>query len=337
MSHEPMVSTQIVLPVVDRLREEGVRARPLLKRLGIDPACLDDVDERVSLRQYVQFFEDAAEACGNPYFGLDAGRLRDSGSLGAIGFLFLSAPTLQDAFMGLRDYLQALQEASECNLYIEEDGARSIYRIIDDSIAPRRQDTEYSVSATFSLVVSYVGAAFTPREVTFEHERVGSHSRYESHFGCDVFFGQPLNSIVFDKEFLAVSAPRISRTLYPIIASHLRDVMSTRAAPTSLAAQVSALLTGPVLAGGPTIGRIAEKLGMSESTLARRLRAEGASFNAVLADKRMSVAQRLLTHSDTPIGEIALSLGYAENASFTRAFKAWCDMTPEQFRANGRA
>jgi AraC-like DNA-binding protein len=53
----------------------------------------------------------------------------------------------------------------------------------------------------------------------------------------------------------------------------------------------------------------------------------------VLTNKRMAIAKRLLNHTEMPIAEIALSVGYAENASFSRAFKAWSGQTPETFRS----
>jgi len=332
MANEPMISSQIMLPVVDRLREFGVRAAPLLDQLNLERDLLQDVNALLPLRKYIEFFELAAKAVKKPTFGLDAGSVVEV-STGAINFLFLSAPTLHDAFLGMCDYLGALQEATEFAIKTEGDLACVTYRITDESIAPRRQDAEYSISATCRLISSYIGSNFSPSEVWFEHERVGDHATYEAALGSDVFFSQSSNHIFFDKTLLEISAPSISRKLYPIISSHLQSIVSDRSKVTTLESQIAGLLTQKELEKGTNARKIAEQLGTSESTLARRLKAEGTSFITVLTDQRMSIAMRMLSHSKSPIGEIALKVGYSENASFSRAFKAWCGQTPEQHRA----
>ena len=332
MKNEPMVSTQIVLPVVENLREAGVCPDPLLETLGIDRDGLSDVDALVPLRKYVQFFELAADASRNSHFGLAAGKAIEV-STGPISFLFLSAPTLANAFAGLCDYLRALQDATECRLLTAEGKARFVYRLLDESIAPRRQDSEYSIAATCRLISNYIGRPFVPSEIWFEHARVGNQAHFETVFNCHVFFGQDTNAVVFEPELLMVSAPSMSRKLYPIIASHLRGLVNSRSAASTFAEQIGDLIDQSMLARGVTAGGIAELLGVSESTLSRRLRSEGTSFMIVLTNKRMAIAKRLLNHTEMPIAEIALSVGYAENASFSRAFKAWSGQTPENFRS----
>lgn len=326
------VSTQILTPIVEQLRVDGVRAHPILKAVGIDRGRLEDVNHYVSLSAYVDFFERAAKEAGNTHFGLDCGRMMDSSSLGAISFLFMSAPTLRDAFRGLTDYLDALQTGTVNGLTVDGDEAVFSYRLADESIAPRRQDSEYSISATYHLISRYMGRAFRPREVQFEHQRLGTHKTYEDFFGCDVFFEQATNMIAFDSDLLNVSAPSLSNKLYPIIAAHLQERIDQQSKPRTVAQRVHDLLDTAELSQGTSAHRIANLLDMSESTLARRLKSEGTSFATVLSEKRMSIAKRLLAHTEQSIAEIALAVGYAENASFTRAFKSHCDLTPEKYR-----
>lgn len=335
MAAEGIVSTQILLPIVERLRLKGVRAAPLLQAFGIGKDRLSDVNHVIPLISYVRFFEAAAEAAGDPHFGLDCGRSIDSGSLGAISFLFMSAPSLSDAFRGLTQYLAAVQTATIKGLEVTGQEAVFHYQVADDRIAPRRQDAEYSISATSRLISNYVGRGFHLREVLFEHDRAGAQATYENFFGCEVFFGQPTNAISFDAEHLNLTAPAISDKLYPIIAAHLKERIEQRTPQASFKEQVARLVSLDGDGRGRRISEVASSLGISQSTLFRRLKAEGTSFLQVLTEKRMSVARRLLRHTDMPISQIALAVGYSENASFTRAFKASSDMTPEAYRREG--
>ncbi|MBL8563536.1 MAG: helix-turn-helix transcriptional regulator [Gemmobacter sp.] len=66
---------------------------------------------------------------------------------------------------------------------------------------------------------------------------------------------------------------------------------------------------------------VARALGLSPSTLRRRLRAGGESFAALLRRERMAVAARLLAQG-LPSGMVAGAVGYASRAHFARAYRA---------------
>jgi AraC-like DNA-binding protein len=46
-------------------------------------------------------------------------------------------------------------------------------------------------------------------------------------------------------------------------------------------------------------------------------------------------AQDLLSRTAEPVTDIALKLGYADMAHFTRAFKRWTGMAPSAYRRLG--
>jgi AraC-like DNA-binding protein len=73
---------------------------------------------------------------------------------------------------------------------------------------------------------------------------------------------------------------------------------------------------------------VATHLGMSERTLRRRLADAGMSFNRIRMDVRMQVAERYLKTSDMSIERIADMVGYSDQATFTRAFGEWSELTP---------
>lgn len=72
---------------------------------------------------------------------------------------------------------------------------------------------------------------------------------------------------------------------------------------------------------------VAQALGLSPSTLRRRLRAEGESFAALLRRERMRVAERLLAQG-LPSGLVAGAVGYASRAHFARAYRAELGRNP---------
>ena len=94
--------------------------------------------------------------------------------------------------------------------------------------------------------------------------------------------------------------------------------------------QVESLLL-PVLHTGD-VGKdaIADRLGMSSDTLLRRLKAEGATFEAVLDELRHKMALHYLDGKKVSVNETAYLVGFSEAAAFSRAFKRWTGTSPRK-------
>ncbi|MGV9818549.1 helix-turn-helix domain-containing protein [Nocardia xishanensis] len=61
----------------------------------------------------------------------------------------------------------------------------------------------------------------------------------------------------------------------------------------------------------------------SARTMSRRLNAEGSSFRALVDEVRRARSEQLLGHTRMATEQIVTPLGYAESASFIRAFRRW--------------
>lgn len=78
---------------------------------------------------------------------------------------------------------------------------------------------------------------------------------------------------------------------------------------------------------------VADKMCMSLSQLNRKVKAiTGFNSSGYILQMRLDKAKRLLTSTDTPIGDIALKCGFPEISYFSRIFKQTFRMTPSQYR-----
>lgn len=77
---------------------------------------------------------------------------------------------------------------------------------------------------------------------------------------------------------------------------------------------------------------VAQSLGISRSTLQRRLRDEGATYQEVLDATRRDMAIRYLSKTTLRADEIASVLAYRDANSFSRSFRRWTGLTPLAFR-----
>lgn len=59
---------------------------------------------------------------------------------------------------------------------------------------------------------------------------------------------------------------------------------------------------------------------------------EGITPHQYIVKRRIERAQSLLHHSELPLAEIAVRVGFCDQSHLTRSFKRWVGMTPTQFR-----
>jgi len=77
---------------------------------------------------------------------------------------------------------------------------------------------------------------------------------------------------------------------------------------------------------------LAELLHISPRTLHRQLKEKGASLQALKDEVRQERACDLLLRSARPIKQVADAVGFRNEKSFIRAFKAWSGQSPAAFR-----
>lgn len=87
---------------------------------------------------------------------------------------------------------------------------------------------------------------------------------------------------------------------------------------------------------GITVHDVVRRTGLNRSHFSRSFATKyGLSPNQYLQDIRMSKAAEMLETSHYSITEIALSLGYPDLYSFTRAFRRYFSMPPSEYRKRG--
>lgn len=107
--------------------------------------------------------------------------------------------------------------------------------------------------------------------------------------------------------------------------------LRTRKRPTPVSDEVERRLE-PMLARGQVgIEEVARALGYSRQTLYRRLKEEGATFEALLDRLRRRLAGRHLKEGLT-VKDVAYRLGFSDPAAFSRAYKRWTGRSPTAAR-----
>lgn len=319
-------------PFIEHLQNAGVSPTTLLDQHAIPSSQLGDPYALIPLHHFVAFLEDAAAATGDDAFGAKLGAHLKPADIGPMGILFSVSPTIRIALQRIARLANSLQGATNSGV-VEEDGTLTwSYALTDRTIWPRRQDAEYSMAATCELVRSCFRATLNPLEVHFEHERPARIEPLKRIFRAPILFSQSSNRLIYDVE----ETDRVYRSedkfLIATLERHLADLISEMKPEDGVSEKVTFLIQLYLGRRPVTTTFLAQELGMSLRTLQRRLDEEGTSVRALMRKHRSELAAGLLERPDTRAANVALALGYADGAAFSRAFKDWTGQSPREAR-----
>lgn len=100
--------------------------------------------------------------------------------------------------------------------------------------------------------------------------------------------------------------------------------------------RVERLLMPMLPTGNVGMSGIAEKLGCTRSTLLRRLKAEGVTFEQVLDELRHKMALHYIDGKKMSISETSRLVGFSDPAAFSRAFKRWSGQSPRVVQTSNK-
>jgi|GEM_PF-735951 len=334
---EPLIRANILLPVADALTARGVPVEGLLDRY-VGSWRIHNTYQEIPLRDYIAFFEEAAELAGNPFLGLQMGADFKPENLGNIAGVFRAARDLHSALARLSSYLDALRPGIHTEIILDRDNAYFGYRFDDDTIRPRRQDVEFSMAATVSFIRALMGPRWAPVAVHVDHPapEVGMRRRqiYHKVFRAPVFFNQPGTQLVLRHADLKEQDLSGRRVAPPSLEQSFRDVMAQAAGDESIARQVRYVIALRMGNAPLTVPAVAAELGLSPRTLQRRLGEDGTTLRALVQEQRRQTAEALLARKAVPVSSVADNLGYGDPAVLSRAFKGWTGTTPSRFRSS---
>lgn len=304
-----------------------------LAKFGISLQELQDFHGYISLRDFVRIFEWLAEELADPCLGLKVSQRSGPDALGAVGYLFLSSGNLETALQSLIRYLEAIQSSSTMEIRYIDNFVEVRYRIVDDSIAPRCQDSEYSIGLVWRYMKLLSKNNCRLTQVSFEHgQPTDVHSLYRRVFNAPVLFDQNSNALTLQLAEIRRWHEGLDPHLFPILEDHITNTLEQSKTPGTFSESVTQLLTEPVLQQGARADMIADMLSISTGSLHRKLRREGSGFKPLVESRSKEIAQRLLRYSSIPIATVSRRLGYSDPAVFTRAFRRWFEKTPRDFR-----
>ncbi|WP_217474399.1 AraC family transcriptional regulator [Stutzerimonas stutzeri] len=309
---------------------------PYLAAVGLDEEFLKSPDAEIPLSQYMALWELVGREV-SPCIGMQIGSRAQSSDWGAYGHAVRSAPSMQLALRCVSHFYAVIAQGMRIEVGVDEKSVTLIYQVVDPLVTERRQDAEYAISATLTILRELTKcSSLKPLRVEFEHNKLSDDSVYQGVFGCPLFFNRPDNRIEFALGLLEMPILTADTRLYQALEPFLQRQHSARS-ESELLSRMGAHIASGLGSGGVSIELVASGMNMGVRTLQRRLSEQGLDFTQVVEDVRRSLAEEYIARSDYSFTNIALLLGYSEASSFSRAFRRWTQLTPLEYRRRARS
>lgn len=309
------VSRQAIQAIVEGLERLGVE----VGRLGV-PRIEDD-------QALALLWERAIARSGRRSLPLEVGLAMPLGAMGVVDYLAAASATVGAALVVTQQVFPLVGPGLQLSL----ERVRGRHRVAVVNQPPFPGQVESDLLVVGILLGRLRRLAARPPELplvelTAPH---GSRTRWAELLGTPrLRLGRPRAALVLTGADWALpmrhADPRLLTTLWATVSSQRRS-------PDALLVAVRALgrARQPVPLG---LEEAAGALGLSRRTLQRRLARSGTTLERLNDELRRELAEELVEAGLLTLGEVAARAGFAEQASFTRAWRRWFGGPPSARR-----
>jgi AraC-like DNA-binding protein len=314
---------------------QGADRAALCRRAGIAPDVLEDQDNRIPFAGYVALMRAAKEATGDPALALHFGEAFEIDELSIVGLIGGACQTVAEAIAAMNRYERLIVDVGgrSPRLTLSREGGQ--VWLVDTRKNPNEfpELTESSFARMASTMQRWPGTAPLLRAAHFTHQAPSYRSEYDRIFRVPLQFEAERNALLLGGDtWLAAKPPMPSRYLFGVLSQRAEALLENLERDTTMRGRVESLLLPILHTGEASMAVVAARLGVSRQTLARKLKAEGMTFEKLLDGLRHRLALAYLGEKRVSVNETAYLLGFSDPASFSHAFKRWTGTSPRQAR-----
>jgi AraC-like DNA-binding protein len=326
----PNQSARIMRSVVE---EAGLAWKPLLLEAGVSADITDEPNGVLSGAQELRLQEIFVRATRHiPGAWFRMGLHYRLMGYGPFGLAVLAADTFG---AGLRRAISfSALTYSLMQFTLVEEAGELIAVAADDTQVPA-ECREFSQERSLGSATQFFNDMHPSLSPISRIETVldAGHGRQECEavLGIPVLFGAPVTRWILKPGVAQAPLPLASPLLEETYGKLCARLVDEARVSDEVVGHLDALLVRSVR-HFPSAPEACRALGLSERTLYRKLAAQGLTFGQMVDKVREQRAIYLLDNTRMSVEVVAEALGFAETASFSRAFKRWKGTSPLAFR-----
>ncbi|MBB4753800.1 AraC family transcriptional regulator [Actinoplanes lobatus] len=317
------------------VRGLGADPAPLVRAAGLDTAVLDHDDVPIADWRLAALLQHSAERLDCPDLGLRMAARHDLDTLGPLAALLANCRTGADALAATERYLAVHSDALRVDRIPDPDGRPGVtalrYRQTRAGLRPV-QATDAGIGFLHRAMRRLFGGDYGLIDVRLDYRPTADPGAYLRFFGAPVRFGAPESLLRVPDELLTRPVDGAREELRDRAESYLRIILP---GADDMIGRIRAVV-GESLDFGPVpIEILSNRLALHPRTLQRRLAQLGTTYAGIVDDVRRDRARLYLTGTRLPFHHVSARLGFAEQATFSRACHRWWGVPPRRVRAPG--
>jgi AraC-like DNA-binding protein len=270
-----------------------------------------------------------------PHVGLAIGAKMHISTHGAVGMAVISSQTVAEAIEDLTRYYRTQISFLDAKVYFEQDALH--IELVETHNHPelRVQIVEALMLSLQNTLEFVTGRPPSDSEVRFGYAPPSYANQYGMYFSGALRFNSDKHVLILPAALLGKHCITADQQIHRLAREQLqRKLQEIR--DNNLTVQHVLALLRQRPDNMPSLEELATTFNISSRTLIRNLLAQNTNYRnlRILVHKQM--AMESLCNTDTSVDAIALELGYQDTASFRRAFKRWCGVSPSRYRAQQR-
>ena len=316
--------------------EYGVPPQVIMKGTGVPLDALVQHEARIGHRSFSQGIKNLIETIDDPALPILYAKRMTMQRHGALGLAFQAAKNLAETAELLTKYIDTRSGGGQRFELVESDETVAIVFTIErQELGENVERFEYlALLFNIEYLGRYLTGTIQEPVATEIHLTSSPSSDIPSDLllpGLTIKYEQPINQVVTPKEYFYRPLVTTDPGMFKVAMEQVEKEMIPYESVVDIAAIVRNRLrehSGKL----PSLTQMSEDLHLSSSSLKRKLKQVGATYQQLRESVLFHKANVLLGTTKYTVEQIADMLGYADPSNFNKAFKQWSGLTPSEYR-----
>lgn len=326
--HRRMIPETFVQLLFEYLDTRGVNAEEVLAHPWPVPQA--NGLGGFPIERWMELLAIAANHLKDPLLGLKLGQSITPRHVGVLAYVIQASENLAAVIERLEHYQRLIYDVTPM---VQRYSADYVDLVWDKEHGmPGSLVDETAITALIHFYRSLTRTSLNPLLVQFLNPEPVDIQPYLEYFGCPVLFNQDETIVRVALQELSIPLKTADPNMMALMEQQAEQLLQQLPREDALIEKVRQATVRILHDGEPDIKKVAAILHTSSRTLQRRLSNTGSSFRNELEIVRRQMAENYLRESQLSIADIAMLLGYSEHSAFSRSYKIWTGITPQERR-----
>ncbi|GAA5316091.1 MAG: AraC family transcriptional regulator [Candidatus Pelagadaptatus aseana] len=299
----------------------------LLAEVGLSAAQLREPDALLSYARVADLLDITSVGCDDA-FGLALSASQSTMIFGDLALFTTQQTSIRSVLEASQRYVHLHAMGVNVDTVSEENLTAFVLGFEFTNAYRLRQLIQLSAGHMWNILCAALGG-YQPG-LTLHLQQPPTHTAVPDHYHGQIVFNSHFDGVQFPTVWLERQTAYNESEMLGYIQRRMQVLENLY--PDNLQAQVRHVISDLLTSGECTLERVSAALNFHPRGLQRQLAKSDSSFRQLLQQSRQNLAEHYLRQTNISITDLALNLGYAEVAVFSRHFKQWTGLSPRAWQ-----